>query len=524
MDSNKIKVIIVLIIALFGAVYLGVAAATAQFEAILWVVGGVGLTICLALGKKIWLLIPFVSAIGLILPLPGSFPTIFITQAVVLGFCTLLFATRRLPLSFRFTELEFWCLLFLFSVFQAYARNPVGLNIFGSANIGGKPYAVLGMLVATAFLLTSLKIEPNDLKWWVRLTMIGSWANFFLGLIAIKVPSIGRFLGATFATDAADQGPSGREALDEGAAGRVSYIRTISLNLANWISSKISPLKACFLPLWAPLVLFTVVGAAYSGYRSQLAAVGLTYFVGVFYRGGISQLLLSVLLGVAGIVLLAFVNLITPLPPNVQRALTFIPGTWEQRYKDDAKGSTDWRTDLWMEALTSDKYIRNKFLGDGLGMTSQQHQQAISLRDAHGLGIGGFDQHRESILISGDYHSGPVQTIRACGYVGLAILLVGMLRVAVHAHRQIERCRNTEWFYTALFIGNVYLWLPFGWVFIFGSFSGGADALLMGAALVRMLEKTLPLPEYVVRRRQPYILNHQGQRQRLAEADSTARG
>jgi hypothetical protein len=255
------------------------------------------------------------------------------------------------------------------------------------------------------------------------------------------------------------------------------------------------------------LVLFTVIGAAYSGYRSQLAAVGLTYFVGVFYRGGITHLLISMVLGVAGIALLAFVNLIAPLPPNIQRALTFIPGTWEQRYKDDAKGSTDWRTELWMEALKSDKYIRNKFLGDGLGMTMAQYQQTMFLREKIG-GADAFDNHRESILISGDYHSGPVQTIRVCGYAGLLILVIGMVRVAVHAHRQIERCRNTEWFPTALFIGNVYIWLPFGWVFIFGSFSGGADALLMGAALVRLLEKSLPLPEYVVRRHQPYILRN----------------
>jgi hypothetical protein len=143
------------------------------------------------------------------------------------------------------------------------------------------------------------------------------------------------------------------------------------------------------------------------------------------------------------------------------------------------------------------------------------------LKEKKGMGSGGFDYHRESILISGDYHSGPVQTIRVCGYVGLAILIIGMLRVAVHAHRQIERCRNTEWFSTALFIVAIYVWHTFSWVFIFGSFSGGADALLMGTALVRLLEKTLPLPEYEVKRREPYTLN--SHRQRLAEANPPPR-
>jgi hypothetical protein len=506
MDSSKIKIILILAIATFAALYLGVAAATAQVEAVLWIVAGVGLTTCLALGKKIWLLLPFMTSIGLVLPLPGSFSLTFLTQCVVLGFCALLFLTRRLRFNFRFTELEFWCLLFLLCVLQAYLRNPVGLNIFGSANIGGKPYAVLGLLSCTAVLLMALRVEANDMKWWVKLTMIASLANFAIGIVATAVPSFGRFLGSSFATDVAGRDTSSREIIDEDAAGRVTYIRIITLNLANWICSRFSPLKACFHPIWAPLIAFTVLGAAYSGYRSQLATVVLTYFVGVCYRGGISHVIISVFGAAAGIVLLAFVNLIAPLPPNIQRALTFLPGTWEQRYKDDAKASTDWRTELWMEALISERYIRNKILGDGLGMTMAQYQQTLSLAENMGTGSGGFDQHRESILISGDYHSGPVQTIRTCGYVGLLVLVIGMVRVGVHAHRQIKRCRDTEWFPVALFLGNVYVWLPFGWVFIFGSFSGGADALLMGAAIIRMLEKTLPLPEYVVARREPYIL------------------
>lgn len=494
MDSNKIKLIIVAIVATFAALYLGIAAATAQFEALAWIGGGVGLTVCIAMGRRVWLLLPLVTSLGLVLPLPGNFPSVFLTQGVVVGFSVLLFLIRRLPLQFRFTELEFWCLLFLLCVAQAYLRHPVGLNIFGTSNVGGKPYALLGVLVITAALLASLKVEPNELKWWVHLTMIGSWANFGLGVTAKFVPSIGYFLGATFGASGGDDDPFSRELADPRAAGRAMYLRAITSSLANWIASRISPLKALFHPLWAPLVLFSIGGAAYSGYRSHMAMVGLTYLVGVCYRGGIRQAVLSLVVGVLGIVILAFTNLIVPLPPNVQRALTFLPGTWEQRYKDDAKGSTEWRTELWMEALRSDRYIHNKFLGDGLGMSMDQLHQMAAIAENRGTGITGFDPHRESILISGDYHSGPVQTIRVCGYVGLVVLLIGMFRVTVHAHRQIERCRNTEWFPVALFIGNVYIWLPLGWIFIFGSFSGGADALLMGTALVRMLEKHLPLP------------------------------
>jgi len=183
MDSNKIKAIIIGALAAFGALYLGIAAATAQLEAVAWIVGGLILTVCLALGRRIWLLLPLMTGIRLVLPLPGSFSTVLLTQLLVIGFLTLLFLTRRLPLEFRVTELELICLLYLCAVIQVYLRNPVGLNIFGGQMVGGKAYFIFGVSFATAAFLSILRIDPNDLKWWVRLSIIGALTNFGLGLI-----------------------------------------------------------------------------------------------------------------------------------------------------------------------------------------------------------------------------------------------------------------------------------------------------------------------------------------------------
>ena len=116
-------------------------------------------------------------------------------------------------------------------------------------------------------------------------------------------------------------------------------------------------------------------------------------------------------------------------------------------------------------------------------------------------------------MMSGDFHSGPVQTIKTIGYVGLLILVIGLVRVAVHAHRQIMRCRGTEWYPTALFIGIPIIWGPFCWVFIFGSFSGGFFMLFMGSAIVRMLEQNLPLPAYITARHMPYLLQSRARQQ-----------
>jgi hypothetical protein len=245
-----------------------------------------------------------------------------------------------------------------------------------------------------------------------------------------------------------------------------------------------------------------------SGYRNTVAAVGLTYVLGLCYRGGLSHLIPSVMAGGLALACVAILNLVVPLPPNIQRSLSFLPGTWEKRYLEDAGDSTEWRLEIWKEALTSDRWITNKLLGDGLGFTMQELQYQMN-RDTRAIGpsVSGLTAHQEAILANGDYHSGPVQTIRTIGYVGLAVILLFQIRLAVHAHRQIKRCRGTEWFPLALFIGIPLIWAPIFFVFIFGTFASAAASLLLGTAMIRMLQNNLPLPAYVIQRREPYLLD-----------------
>ncbi|RYD24106.1 MAG: hypothetical protein EOP88_01580 [Verrucomicrobiaceae bacterium] len=504
MDSQKVKTIILLVLASLGALYLGIAAATAQLETVLWVVGTITVVICIALGRRIWLIIPFASSLGLVLPIPGNFSMEMIAQIITLGFSSLLFLMRRLPMRARVTELEVVCFLFVLCVLQVYLRNPVGLNLFGGDTVGGKPYILFIITTATAYLLSMLLVPGTDLRWWVRLSVVSSLMNFGLGAIGKVFPGVGYYLGASFSSDVEGEGPE----VAAGEATRIAFVRGISVTLAMWISSRISPLKACLRPGWLFLILCTLAAAAFSGYRSQLILVCLYFFVGICYRSGIKGAIFSLFLGSFGIAMLAVVNLVAPLPPNVQRALTFLPGTWDERFERDAQGSTDWRVEMWKEALFTERWIKNKWLGDGLGFTKAELDTMNKINKANqgGIGVSGMSEGQETMMINGGYHSGPVQTIRVVGYVGLAVLLFGFFRVAVHAHRQIQRTRGTEWFPVALFIGLPFIVGPIFWVVIIGSFDGGGRILLLGAALVSMMEKNLPLPAYVRSARVPYIL------------------
>ena len=154
----------------------------------------------------------------------------------------------------------------------------------------------------------------------------------------------------------------------------------------------------------------------------------------------------------------------------------------------------------------TDRWIANKWLGDGLGFSAAELAGQVNFRKGSRAGISGFDSHREAILASGDYHSGPVQTIRTIGYFGLMVLLLAQIRLAVHAHQQIQRCRNTEWFPLALLIGIPLVWSPIFFVFVFGTFKDASATLFIGYGMIRLLENNLPLPAYVKSRRQSYVM------------------
>jgi hypothetical protein len=118
----------------------------------------------------------------------------------------------------------------------------------------------------------------------------------------------------------------------------------------------------------------------------------------------------------------------------------------------------------------------------------------------------GLSVQQETMMITGGYHSGPVQTVRTVGYVGLIILLFAMVRLAVHGHRQIKRCENTDWYPFALFFGIPTVVGPIFFTFVFGEFGAAAAAFCGSYGIIRLMESNIPLPAYAKPQRGQHIL------------------
>jgi hypothetical protein len=494
---NIIRAVIIFVIGSIIALFLGMGIATDQAQTLLKFAAVGTLLFCAMLGHRIWLLMVVLSALNI--PLIRGFSTPQLGQFLFLGFGTLLFLMRRLNVRFNLGEIEWWRLLLGLCIVQVYLRNPVGLNMFGAGNVGGKAYFLCALAFVTSWIYGSLKVEPKELKWAMNLSILVSFIGIPVGEIRTR--------SGLAAIEASEVG-SQQAALDEGAATRNGLLGGIGVTLSRWIASMVHPLKACFHPLWAPLILISLACAAGSGYRNTIAIVGLTYLVALAYRGGWPSVILASMMGVLGIASLSIINMIAPLPPNAQRALTAFPGTWEQRYKDDAKGSSEWRYEMWEEALLTDRWIANKWFGDGLGMSALELERAANIesRKAH-QSISGISVHQENAMASGDYHSGPVQSVRIVGYVGLIVLLAAMIRNAVHAHRMVMRCKGTEWYNWSLYFAIPTIAAPIIFTFVFGDFGRAAAGVFMGGAFLSLIRNSLPLPEYRKVRHQPFILS-----------------
>lgn len=497
MDSSKIKALFFGLVAFFAAIYLGVAAANSQFEILVWF-GLIGiLFLCIWLGRDIWMLIPAAFAMRLLLPwLPGGFPPPYVATLLVLGWSFLLIAMHKLPLAFRFTHVEFAALLVLTTIFQGYVRNPVGLVSMGSDSVGAKPYALIAITTMGAILLASLRVTPDRIHRMIRFVLTFSIFSMTVNLLAYLSPAIARVTGPTLG--AFGKGNPFRadeiqlRAADTGVATRIGPAAETANVISRWLISMRNPLLCLTHPMWAILLLIVGFAAMSAGYRNVLIATGLTLAFGSYYWGGIRSVFVGGVLALVAYTLLALINPIAPLPPNVQRSLTILPGPWEQRYKDDAEASTEWRTEMWRLALTTDRYIQNKIFGDGLGMTESEYRFLASLADAKYVSD---EMTQERAMVTQAYHSGPVQTVRVTGYVGLIILLYALGVVAVHAHRLITRSRGTPWFGPMLFLCLHMVWHPLFFIFVFGNFGDDVPALFMNMGILRLLEKNLPANE-----------------------------
>ena len=98
---------------------------------------------------------------------------------------------------------------------------------------------------------------------------------------------------------------------------------------------------------------------------------------------------------------------------------------------------------------------------------------------------------QEAFLLDGDYHSGPVSSIRCVGGVGLVFFLILNFATVVYAYRMIRFSEGTPFQICCYFIGIPLILSPFLFLFIFGDFKSDLPTLLYSVGLIKMINLSL---------------------------------
>jgi hypothetical protein len=180
---------------------------------------------------------------------------------------------------------------------------------------------------------------------------------------------------------------------------------------------------------------------------------------------------------------------VVQLPTTMQRALSWLPGDWDEEVVEEANWSSQWRFEMWAWAWNDDRILRDRVWGQGFGLSLDDMNiiaQSMLYQGSTGF-IGGSD--REGTMIMGSFHNGPLSTIKYIGIVGLVLYYPLMCYMAVVAWRLCKRAMGTRAFTLSLFVGIPIIYEPFNFVFIFGGLDSNYSQLLFWAGLLNMTQR-----------------------------------
>ena len=345
-------------------------------------------------------------------------------------------------------------------IFTAKMTGGIGLHSFGNATAGGKKFVMILFGILAYFALTAQRIPPARVRLCIALFFLAGFSRA-IGDLAAYLPGGFNFIFAFFP-------PSGYNM--ESSIGSMNFNARYA-GLGAMGSAGVFMMLACYgvrgiLLSGKPwrwilfgLFLFCV---PLGGFRSGVLGVMLV-FMSLFFLERIYQTRLMPVFIFAGLIaVILLIPFSEKLPFNFQRALSFLPIKISTAAQMDAEGSKEWRLELWRQAYPLvPQYL---LLGRGYAISSGDLEQANNPIFQAG-------KERETQIISGDFHSGPLSILIPFGIWGVIAVLwlwIAGLRALYNNFRYGDPAfRVFNSFLLANFISSIVMFL-----FIFGGIEG----------------------------------------------------
>ena len=287
----------------------------------------------------------------------------------------MLIAVKALRFRPKFRVLDFWVAAMLLFILMAYVRHPTGGLVLQSDRIGGRAYLNTAVSVAAYYVLSRAVIPVAWKGTGLFFCIIaGEVTQGFLYLITHFRPGLGASISHLY-SGVEYRGPCARIRATRAPAALV-FVPLITLPLMRGMLAWFPPrlLASILSPL--PTFFFgSIIGIGLlSGFRGGLIVTAVYFLIASYLRRGAGEALRFGLVACCGALLLIASSYFITLPLSMQRALCFLPGRWDQLAVMEAQNSTEWRVYMWKLMLSSNRYIENKWLGDGFGFSMRQFE------------------------------------------------------------------------------------------------------------------------------------------------------
>jgi hypothetical protein len=477
------------------ALFAGNYVAEEDYTPIAIVLGSLlAITLVFSVGSNAYLLIlycwPLIGSIYL-LPLPFNIRQLAIIFAGIIFVSGIIFKIgggKKVP----FDMLDLWVWINVVYLVTVFFRNPVGINALGGDRVGGRPYVDVILGVA-AYLI--LRRETISSKVAVLIPIVWLCAEIFnaiAGMVAIYLPQIGSKIGMIYSVFL----PSVNSDIADSSNGndRLESLQTAGATLVLYICCILNPTHLIRPHNYIRLSTYMlgVISVMLSGFRNALFKIILITAASALLREkfiGVVKIFCIVIVCALTGVLFSYSNI--SLPWTFQRTLSFLPGNWDPTAVKDAADSSEWRFEMWKVVLSSDKYIHNKVFGDGFGFMRSDYDMMIDTMRGAGQGFGGENAGQEAFMLNGDFHNGPISTIRFVGYLGLILFIPLMFLLAIRFLEVIRNTHGTPFQFFGLFFGIPMLVFPFWYIIIFGDYRSDLITIIFYSGVVKMLSASL---------------------------------
>ena len=509
--QERIAVIVTVVVGILGAIMLGKMTAQGQTGTIAMIAfGAVAVASLLHFRERVWVIIPvlwpFHGAVQ-ILPLPFALKDI----GVMVGFSAIIvcIALKIVRMRPKFTYLDALLYLNALWLLVAFVRNPVGFFEADSERVGGRPYVSAGFGLFGYWSLCRLSAPVATMRRLPMYVLAGVAAVFIINVALVLFPQIAPFAAAFYSgfdfyfvdgMSATMTGQSaGETAIDAGTV-RIELFRDIGRYTVVFLCAYFLPSSLVNVLKWRQSLFFglAILGLLLSGFRSFIVYAAAMFLLGSYFRKGwIAVFRASIIGALAALLVMLGHGTLYELPFAAQRALAVIPKALRPTQLDEVavltgESSTDWRVEMWIQALTTNRYISDKVLGDGFGMT---RMQIAAYQRAASRGAISNEDSQEHMAISGDFHSGPISTIRVVGYVGLVFVYMLMFAMALRAVQLIRRCNGTPLFEPSLFFLMPVVFEPLWFTLVFGAYSMWFPFIAVSLGMMKVIENSLEASE-----------------------------